>query len=409
MPETPGRRTPIDRRSFLRRAALVGGLGVTVPQFLVACTRDEATKSTKLTIATPDNPVKWPIADDNQPIAAGQPPEKGTLQLYNYADYLDPAAIKSFEKKYGVKVAVSTFNDTDEALTKIRAGGTPYDVFFPSYDQISKMVTAKLVRPLTHSYIPNIENVWPSFSNPWYDQDWQYTVPYTVYTTGVGWRTDQVPEEVTSYDVLWNPKYRGKTAVIDDWHTAMAMAVLRSGGTDINSGDQKVLDTIKKQLTDLQQATKPKVTITMYNDLPAGQLGVCQMWSGDVVNAVNYLPSGTSPGVLRYWFPEDGRGSVDNDLMVILRGGKNPVLAHLFVNHMLDNATALANFSFIGYQPPQRSIEPKMLVADGHLPSNLSSATVLPEYFDKGYRLLELPTDVDARWHTLWQEFKAGA
>jgi hypothetical protein len=43
---------------------------------------------------------------------------------------------------------VSTFNDTDEALTKIRGGNVPFDIYFPSYDQISKMVTAKLIRPI---------------------------------------------------------------------------------------------------------------------------------------------------------------------------------------------------------------------------------------------------------------------
>ena len=45
-----------------------------------------------------------------------------------------PASIKAFEKKYeayNVKVTVSTFNDTDEALTKIRAGKVPFDIYFP--------------------------------------------------------------------------------------------------------------------------------------------------------------------------------------------------------------------------------------------------------------------------------------
>ena len=52
-------------------------------------------------------------------------------------------------------------------------------------------------------------------------------MPYTVYTTGIGWRTDQVPEDIGAlanpYDAFWDPEYKDKTAVIDDWHTAMAM------------------------------------------------------------------------------------------------------------------------------------------------------------------------------------------
>ena len=31
------------------------------------------------------------------------------------------------------------------------------------------------------------------------------------------------------YDVLWDPANKGKIAVIDDWHTAMSMVLLRQG------------------------------------------------------------------------------------------------------------------------------------------------------------------------------------
>ena len=37
---------------------------------------------------------------------------------------------------------MSTFNDTDEALTKIRGGNVDYDIYFPSYDQIAGWSTA---------------------------------------------------------------------------------------------------------------------------------------------------------------------------------------------------------------------------------------------------------------------------
>jgi spermidine/putrescine transport system substrate-binding protein len=162
------------------------------------------------------------------------------------------------------------------------------------------------------------------------------------------------------------------------------------------------------QLGQLVSATSPKVTITAYNDLPAGQLGLAQMWSGDIINAQAYLPEGTGPEVLRYWFPADGRGMVDNDMLVTLRGGKNPVLAHLFLNHMLDPEVAMQNFSAIGYQPPQNSINPATLVADGFIPENLTAAIVKPEFFENGYRVLELDTANDAAWQNVWRTFKAG-
>jgi spermidine/putrescine transport system substrate-binding protein len=162
------------------------------------------------------------------------------------------------------------------------------------------------------------------------------------------------------------------------------------------------------QLSTLVKATSPKVTITMYSDMPAGQIGLSQMWSGDIINAQNYLPEGVGTEILRYWFPEDGKGLVDNDMLVTLKGGKNPVLAHLFLNHMLDPAVAKENFSAIGYQPPQNSITADSLVSEEFIPENLRSAIVKPEYFDAGYRTLELDADNDAAWHNVWNAFNAG-
>ena len=409
----PNRPGP-SRRQFLQRAALLAAGTPAMVAFLDACSKDgQPSSAPSLTIASPSSPVKWDIPGDNKPIADGLAPEKGaTLQLYSYADYIAPDAIKSFEEKYSATVQVSTFNDTDEAITKIRGGNVDYDLYFPSYDQISRLINGGLVRSLNHSYIPNIKNVWPFFTNPFYDQEWRYTVPYTVYTTGIGWRNDQVPADIGAlknpYDSLWDPAYKNKTAVIDDWHTAMAMVLLKLGITDVNTSSADDLKKVGEQLTALVAATSPKVTITMYSDLPAGQIGLSQMWSGDIINAVNYLPEGTKPDILRYWFPADGKGLVDNDLMVLLRGGRNPVLGHLLLNHMLDTEMAKLNFKQIGYQPPQNSLNPDTLVADGLVPENLRSAIVRPEYFDVGYRTLELDAANDAAWHNVWRAFKAG-
>lgn len=405
------------RRQFLTRAGLFILAAPTLSGALTACgssgpSGSGGSSAPSLTLARPDSPVTWDIPGDNQPIGDGLAPEKGaTLKIYNYADYLSPQAIKSFEEQYGCTIEVSTFNDGDEAITKLRSG-VDFDIYNANYTEISRLVNGGLLRPLNHSYITNISNVWPSFTNPWYDQEWRYTVPYTIYTTGMGWRTDQIPEDIAAltnpYASLWDPTYRNKTAILDDWHSAMAMVLLKEGITDVNTSSQADLTMVGEQLKALVEATSPKVTITMYSDLPAGQMGLAQMWSGDIINAQYYLPDGVGTDILRYWFPPDGKGLVDNDMLVTLRGGKNPVLAHLFLNHMLDPEVAKENFSAIGYQPPQNSITADSLVAEEFIPENLRTAIVKPEYFDSGFRLLELDPANDAAWHNVWNAFNAG-
>jgi len=368
-------------------------------------------------VASPAHPVKWEIASDNKPIADGLPPEQNaTVNIYTYTDYLDPGALKAFEKKYkkyNVKCTITTFEDTTEALGKIRSGGVQADIFNPSYDQMGKLVKGGLISPLNHSYIPNIANVWPSFTNPFYDQEWRYTTPYTVYTTGIAWRTDKVSEDIAArpnpYDVLWDAKYARKLSILDDYHTAMGMVAMRNG-FDINTADTKQLATIRQQLTLMNQTTAPKVNVTDYQDVPTNVVELCQAWSGDAFNMLSYMPAGQSPDVLRYWFPSDPtKGEVDNDLLVMLRMTKNPVMTQMFLNHMLDYTIAFNNFMFTGYQPPQTKIVPSKLVSDGTIPANLATVVVEESLFSKGQRLLELPPAVDAQWQAIWQQFKAGA
>jgi spermidine/putrescine transport system substrate-binding protein len=403
---------PTSRRQFLARATFIAASAPALGAFLEACSKNARSSSPpSMTLAAPDNPVTWPIPDDNKPIADGLAPEKGaTLKIYNYADYLSPHAVEAFEKQYQAKVEISTFDDGDEAITMLRSG-VDFDIYNANYTEISRLVDGGLLRPLNHSYISNINNVWPSFTDPWYDKGWRYTVPYTIYTTGIGWRTDQVSADIGAlknpYDSFWDPVYKGKTAVLDDWHTTMAMVLLRQGITDINTSSDVDLRVVGEQLQALAKATSPKVTIAGYSELPGGQLGLAQMWSGDIINARSYLPEGIGPEILRYWFPADGKGMVDNDMFVTLKGGKNPVLAHLFVNHMLEPDVAKENFSTIGYQPPQNSITPHSLVKEKFIPENLRNAIVSPEYFDTGFRLLELDPANDAAWHNVWQTFKA--
>ena len=211
------------------------------------------------------------------------------------------------------------------------------------------------------------------------------------------------PEDIAAldnpYDVLWDTQYAGKMAILDDWHTAMGMVLLRNGQFNINSTDSDDIAMVREQLLELRDTMKPRVTISMYTDLPAGQYGLCQMWSGDAINTPYYLPETTPVEVMRFWFPEDGKGEVDNDLVVCLAQGENPVAAHFFLNELLDPTIAGRNFGFTGYQPPLTAFTPDTLVADGYVPENLRRRGRRESDFTTGVPLLQLPAAADAEYH----------
>jgi spermidine/putrescine transport system substrate-binding protein len=84
------------------------------------------------------------------------------------------------------------------------------------------------------------------------------------------------------------------------------------------------------------------------------------------------------------------------------------VLGHLFLNHMLDPGVAMQNFGFMGYQPPQLSVNPDTMVEQGLIPENLASVVVREGDFRFGFPALELSPEVQAAWHDIWLAFRAG-
>ena len=92
--------------------------------------------SRRLTLAAPDTPVKWDIADDNKPIADGLAPEKGaTLKIYNYADYLSPEAVKGFEDQVRRARSRSRPSTTPTRRSPRCAAAVNYDIYYPNYDR----------------------------------------------------------------------------------------------------------------------------------------------------------------------------------------------------------------------------------------------------------------------------------
>jgi spermidine/putrescine transport system substrate-binding protein len=93
--------------------------------------------------------------------------------------------------------------------------------------------------------------------------------------------------------------------------------------------------------------------------------------------------------------------------MILLRTGRNPVLAHHFLNFLLDFDMAMLNLEWNGYQPPQVRIDPALLVKQGFIPAKLTPAVVRQEYFETGFRAVQLDPEVDKAWHSVWSEFKS--
>jgi spermidine/putrescine transport system substrate-binding protein len=395
----------LTRRSFLGTAGgALAALGAA--PLLQACSSGLA-GSGVVPLPRPNHPVKWPVFTDNQPIAANLEPEQdATLQLYSWVAYINQDVVNSFAKKFKCKVQITTFNTMNEALSKLRSG-LSYDLLVgATVDTLGQLIGTKLVQPLNHSYIPNIAQAWPDFTNPFYDQGWQYTVPYTIYTTGIAWRKDLVDENPYAmknpWDMLWQPKYKGRIAILDDYREGISLGLLKNGIYDLNTTDRAQITTSRKALEELTRLVNVRIDNNDYTEVPNASTWIHHAWSGDMAAAGYYMPKGVPVKNVGYWFPANGRGPVANDTNVVLSSATNPVLAHEFLNYFLDLPNVLNNISFNGYMQPLTGVTPQVLVKEEILPKPLLSTVVLPSYFRRGVAELQLPVDADALWQQAW-------
>ena len=439
MPNQPMRR-PLSRRDFLRRTAMAGIAMPSLGAILAACgsgAQDTegggATASTgeqnpfgtggiggaPYPLARLDAPVTWNILDDNPPIASDLAPETNTtLKIFNWNYYLSKSLMRQFGEQYGVTVELTTFDDMVDGIAKVTSGQVDFDLFFGvQIYTIGRLIAGGFLQPINQDYIPNLAaNVWDQLQSPFYDQESRYSLPYGIWDTGIMWRNDQVTADIVGlanpYDVFWTDAPVDKTHLINNSRDLLSLGMFRQGQTEVNTDDPTVIDAAKQQIAEVVAATNASFDHNDYADVPRGRAYLHQSWSGNVGSAFYFLPEGdTAPNISYYWpgSTEGIPGNVDNDTVTILKSAKNPVLAHKFIDFILDTQNATTNYTtYTGYQQPMKGITPESLVGSAVVPEHLSTTVVSEEDFAKGYRLLELAPDVEALWESAYQEILAG-
>jgi len=162
------------------------------------------------------------------------------LVIYNWGDYIDPELLTKFTKETGIQVQYETFDSNESMYTKIKQGGTTYDIAIPSEYMISKMMSERLLEKLDHSQIKGLENIGKRFLNQSFDPKNQYSIPYFWGTLGIVYNTELVKTVPKHWSDLWRPEYKNSIMMIDGAREVMGIG-LNALGYSLNSKNPKQL------------------------------------------------------------------------------------------------------------------------------------------------------------------------
>ncbi|MBP1589763.1 MAG: spermidine/putrescine ABC transporter substrate-binding protein [Kiritimatiellae bacterium] len=323
----------------------------------------------------------------------GCQPEKPTLHLYTWANYMSDEVVAQFEADHHCHVAIDTF-DTNEAMyARLMTSTTDYDLVFPSSYMAKLMEEDGMLLPLDHALLPNLKHVDPKFLAMSFDQDMRVSVPYSVTITGIGYLAELGNPEPT-WALFERADLKNRISILDDYRETIG-AALKFLGYSVNSTDDAQLAEAKEVV----KRWKKNAAIfdnEQYNDgLAKGKYALTHGYSGDIK-----LAQGKNPDV-RFLVPREG-ACLSCDDMVIPKSAPHPELAHAFINTILDPATSAQLMQDIWYLCP-----------------NVPAYDLLPEEFHQDpiffppadiVTKLEMIDEIgadNAKYVKLWAEIKA--
>ena len=299
-------RRPISRRGFIAAGAAAG--------LLAACGETEV----------------GPGGSKPKPAGSSAAPTEleDALSIYNWADYVSPKTYPQFEREFDIKITEDNYPSNEDALAKLKAGAAGYDVVVPTGYMIEIMIAEGVLHELDHSQLPNLSLVEDQFLDLPFDPGNRFSVPKDYGTTGFGYRSKLVSEEMTSWEDFYRlaPKYSGRYTVLDSPPEVVGSA-LKMLGYSYNSVDPKEISEATDEMLKLKPHIR-KITSSMREIMTSGEAYVSLTWNGEIGYVALDAPDA------RYVVPEEGT-EVWTDNWAVVAGAPHPAAAHAFINWQL--------------------------------------------------------------------------
>lgn len=266
------------------------------------------------------------------------------LVIYNWGDYIDPELLKEFTAETGLQVDYQTFDSNESMYTKIKQGGTTYDLTIPSEYMISKMTEEDMLIKLDKSKIQGLEGIDPQFMGLSFDENNDYSIPYFWGTLGIVYNETMVDQPPHEWEDLWSEEYRDSIMLIDGVREVMGFG-LQSMGKSLNSKDLNQVEAAAQHLYNLTPNVKAIVADEIKGYMIQDAAAIAVSFSGEASEMLDGNEN------LRYVVPSKG-SNLWFDNMVIPKTAKNIDGAYAFISFMLRPENAYRNAEYVGYSTP---------------------------------------------------------
>ena len=322
--------------------------------------------------------------------------EKPVLRIYTWSDYVKPELIQRFEQENDCRVLIDTYDSNETMYDHLAARDKgPFDLLFPSSYMVKILYGQGMLQPLVADWIPNRRNVDDAYLKRSPDRKMIHSVPYAVTITSLGYLGEQVKNFSPSWAMLERPDLKGRVTMLDDYRETIG-AALKFLGHSLNSTNDQELAEAKAVVLRWKKNLAGFENEAYKEGLADGRFLLAHGYSGD------FMAERQENGDIRLAVPKEG-SAMSFDDMVIPADAKEIVLAHKFINFILDPQVAAEMTEYIRYLCPNEA-------SYSYLPDEIRSDPILfppPSVVGK----LEMIRDLgesNAKYAKLWGEIQDG-
>jgi spermidine/putrescine-binding protein len=266
---------------------------------------------------------------------------------------------------------------------------------------IQRLIAEDALLELDLSKVPNIEFLTDEVRNLPFDPENKYSVPYFWGSVGIVYNTNVVDEEdlkTEGWNILKDPKYAGKLYMYDSERDAFMIA-FKALGYSMNTQNMDEIQAAYQWLMEQRNTMNPVyVGDEVIDGMINGNKDMAIVYSGDATNIL------LENEEMSFYMPEQGT-NLWVDCMVIPKNAENPLLAHEFINYMLEYDIAYTNSEWVCYTSPHKDVLADLSSMGGYFEGNVA---YLPR---QGYEKDEVFEDnrvLKEKLTELWIKVKAG-
>jgi spermidine/putrescine transport system substrate-binding protein len=252
------------------------------------------------------------------------------MYIFNWTYYTPDSVIAKFKKEFNVDLVYDSFASNEEMFAKLKAGGSTYDIVFPSVDYVSIMIKEGMLESIDKDKLANFKNIDPAVlaRSGDYDPGNRYSVPYYMGAAGVAVNKTKVKSYDRSWSIFSRKDLANKMTMLDDMREVMGDA-LAFQGHSVNTVDEAELAAAEKLINETWKPNLLKFDAEAFaKGFAAGEFWVAQ---GYAENIFAEYDAAKWADEVDFFIPKEG-GPMYIDSMVILKGSKNKDLALKFID-----------------------------------------------------------------------------